>query len=70
MRSDIPYAGESKNRSAAMRQQNSNKKGYASGGRVHSYPKMHAAADSGPGRLEKAAAYGFRAREGAAERGK
>lgn len=51
------YLGEAQRRSAEVRQQHSNKKGYAAGGRVKAYP-IDDGAGSGPGRLEKIGAYG------------
>lgn len=62
MAKGLKYVGES-SRSEAMRQQMSNKKGYASGGRVKAYP-IEAGACSGEGRLQKIDAYGDNAKPG------
>jgi len=54
----IKNCGESEKRTAAVKQQYSNKKGYASGGRVYT-----AGAESGEGRKQKIAEYGANAKK-------
>jgi hypothetical protein len=59
----MKHLNESIKRTAEMRKQLSNKKGYASGGRVKSYPEMEYGSLSGEGRLEKIKAYGKNAKK-------
>lgn len=54
----IKYVGEAERRSKEVRQQHSNKSGFANGGRVKSYPDMEYGAGSGNGRIEKRDSYG------------
>lgn len=59
----MKHIGESEKRTAEMRKQMGNKKGFANGGRVKAYPDMTAGSISGPGRLEKIKEYGGRAKK-------
>lgn len=59
----VRHIGEALRRTEEMRQQMSNKKGFASGGRVKAYPDMEFGSLSGKGRLEKIKKYGKNAKD-------
>lgn len=59
----MKHLNESVKRTELMRKQMSNKKGFASGGRVKAYPDMEYGSLSGLGRLEKVKEYGGNAKK-------
>lgn len=59
----VKHMNESTKRTEEMRRSMSNKAGYASGGRVKSYPEMEYGSLSGLGRLEKKNSYGKNAKK-------